>query len=320
MVFEAGEAPRHEVQPESDFSTARFAGSDPAVDDVVIGGAVSVNEAGRTLLLESLPPVAHIRSSAAGDGDRLLTAVLRLFDEATDDRPGSAFAIRQYSQLLLLEVLRCYVDQTLLPSGWLRLLVDERLRPAVDLLHGRPEHAWGLEELARAAAMSRTTFVEQFREAAGVPPLTYLGRWRMLLAQLGGERVQHGVQARYRGVAAAVPRACAPRGRSVPGPVTEISPKGLPTAAGCANGPRDGSPHARNHTPAAVTDGPSAAVEFGMKKNNPRAEGPDDLVFGSQFARAAGSTDSGPKRRRARSAAASTARARASPGSKESWW
>ncbi|NUR57679.1 MAG: AraC family transcriptional regulator [Catenulispora sp.] len=193
VAFEAGPAPRREVQPESDFSTARFADSDPAVDDVFIGGCVTVNEAGRTLLLESLPPMAHIRSRAAGngngngngdgDGDRLFAALLRLFDEATGGRLGSAFAIRQYGQLFLLEALRCYVDQTHLPSGWLRLLVDERLRPAVDLLHGRPEHAWGLEELARAAAMSRTTFAERFREAAGVPPLTYLGRWRMLLAQ-----------------------------------------------------------------------------------------------------------------------------------------
>jgi hypothetical protein len=31
--------------------------------------------------------------------------------------------------------------------------------------------------------MSRTTFTERFRTVAGVPPLTYLNRWRMLLAQ-----------------------------------------------------------------------------------------------------------------------------------------
>ncbi|WP_031466307.1 helix-turn-helix transcriptional regulator [Sciscionella sediminilitoris] len=34
-----------------------------------------------------------------------------------------------------------------------------------------------------AAAMSRTSFAERFRAVAGVPPLTYLTRWRMLLAQ-----------------------------------------------------------------------------------------------------------------------------------------
>ncbi|WP_037900615.1 AraC family transcriptional regulator [Streptomyces sp. NRRL S-350] len=181
VSFQAGAEPRQEVQPESDFSSDRFASADRDADDIVIGGCVDLNEAGRTLLLGSLPPVAHIRPT--GDDDRLLAALLRLFDEATARRLGSAFAIRQYGQLFLLELLRSYVDQAALPPGWLRLLVDERLRPALDLLHGRPGRTWGLEELARAAAMSRTTFAERFREAAGVPPLTYLGRWRMLLAQ-----------------------------------------------------------------------------------------------------------------------------------------
>ncbi|MFF7309073.1 cupin domain-containing protein [Streptomyces sp. NPDC008137] len=181
VAFEAGAEPRQEVQPESDFSTDRFASADRDADDIVIGGSVSLNEAGRTLLLETLPPLAHIKS--AGDDDRLLAALLRLFDEATARRPGSAFAVQQYAQLFLLEVLRSYVDQTALPSSWLRLLVDERLRPALDLLHDCPGRPWGLEELARAAAMSRTTFADRFRQAAGVPPLTYLGRWRMLLAQ-----------------------------------------------------------------------------------------------------------------------------------------
>ena len=31
--------------------------------------------------------------------------------------------------------------------------------------------------------MSRTTFAERFRTVAGIPPLTYLNQWRMLLAR-----------------------------------------------------------------------------------------------------------------------------------------
>jgi AraC-like DNA-binding protein len=31
--------------------------------------------------------------------------------------------------------------------------------------------------------MSRTSFAERFRAVAGMPPLTYLNQWRMLLAQ-----------------------------------------------------------------------------------------------------------------------------------------
>jgi AraC-like DNA-binding protein len=182
VAFEAGDAPRREVQPESDFSAERFATADRATDDVLIGGCINLNEAGRALLLGALPPVAHVRASAAGS-DRLRAALLLVFEEATGDRIGSAFAIRQYSQLVLLEVLRAYVDQAALPSGLLRLLTDERLRPTLELMHADPGRGWGLEELARAAAMSRTSFAERFRTVAGVPPLTYLNHWRMLLAQ-----------------------------------------------------------------------------------------------------------------------------------------
>ncbi|MFF7976317.1 helix-turn-helix domain-containing protein [Streptomyces sp. NPDC007905] len=49
-------------------------------------------------------------------------------------------------------------------------------------MHADPAHPWQPEELARAAAMSRTTFAVRFREAAGVPPLTCLQNWRMSLA------------------------------------------------------------------------------------------------------------------------------------------
>ncbi|HEX2297249.1 MAG TPA: AraC family transcriptional regulator, partial [Pseudonocardiaceae bacterium] len=131
---------------------------------------------------QALPPVGHVRASAAA-ATNLRGTLDRLFDEVTGSAMGRAFAIRQYGQLVLLEVLRAYVDQAELPRGWLRLLTDERLRPAVGLMHAEPGKSWGLEELARAAAMSRTSFAERFRSVAGVPPLTYLNRWRMLLAR-----------------------------------------------------------------------------------------------------------------------------------------
>jgi AraC-like DNA-binding protein len=50
-------------------------------------------------------------------------------------------------------------------------------------MHAEPGRAWRLETLARTVAMSRTAFATRFREVAGIPPLAYLHRWRMLLAQ-----------------------------------------------------------------------------------------------------------------------------------------
>jgi AraC-like DNA-binding protein len=161
-------------------------------DDVLIGGHIDVNRVGTELLVAALPPVVHVRGTGTGASEAtggntaatLRGLIERLYDEVIEDRIGAGFAINQHSQLLVLAVLRAYISQAdELPAGWLRVLADERLRPAVRLMHAEPGKPWRLDELARAAAMSRTSFAERFRDVAGVPPLTYLNRWRMLLAQ-----------------------------------------------------------------------------------------------------------------------------------------
>ncbi|MBB5867417.1 AraC-like DNA-binding protein [Allocatelliglobosispora scoriae] len=176
-----GDGPPRQIEPEVTSLTAELLTADPD-SDLVVGGRVLLNPAGQQLLLQALPPVGHVRASAA-EATRLRAIIGQLVDEVTGDRMGSAFAIRQYTQLLVLEVLRAYVGQTSLPPGRLRVLTDERLRPAVSRMHAEPGRSWKLEELAHASAMSRTSFAERFRQVAGVPPLTYLNGWRMLLAQ-----------------------------------------------------------------------------------------------------------------------------------------
>jgi AraC-like DNA-binding protein len=177
-----GDGPPREVLPHEDDPATRMIGADFGTADVVIGGRVDLDPAGRSLLQQALPPVGHVRAAAPGAAN-MRASLHRLFDEVAHRRMGSGFAIRQYGQLLLLDVLRAYLDQADLPPGWLRLVSDDRLRPALRLMHAEPGAAWGLVELAHAAAMSRTSFAERFRATSGVPPLTYLSRWRMLLAQ-----------------------------------------------------------------------------------------------------------------------------------------
>lgn len=179
----AGDRPPREIDvTTAGYTSIREDDAGCAGADVVLGGHIALNSVGRTLLLRALPPVGHVRASA-GAATHLRAGLDRLLDELTGNRIGSAFAIRQHGQLLLLDMLRAYVDQAELPPGWLRALTDERLHPALGLMHAEPAKRWRLEELALASAMSRTSFATHFRTVAGVPPLTYLNRWRMLLAQ-----------------------------------------------------------------------------------------------------------------------------------------
>ena len=49
-------------------------------------------------------------------------------------------------------------------------------------MHGDPAHRWTLQELARTAGMSRSTFAERFKRLVGSSPMDYLTRWRMGIA------------------------------------------------------------------------------------------------------------------------------------------
>ena len=89
----------------------------------------------------------------------------------------------QLTQLMFVQILREYLQTTTdLPCNWLKAVSDKRLQPALALMHNDPAQNWQLSELARAAAMSRTSFAVYFKSIAGVAPLTYLTQWRMYLA------------------------------------------------------------------------------------------------------------------------------------------
>lgn len=178
----SGGGPSAKVRPDASFDSMALASADLETDDVLVGGWIDVNPAGLALFGAALPGLVHVRAQTL-QGSRLAVLVEQLFVEASSGRLGSAFAIRQNGQLILLEVLRAYLEQEQPPTGWLRLLADEQLAPALRLMHAQPGGSWGLVELAGAAGMSRTSFAERFRTLAGTPPLAYLSRWRMVLAQ-----------------------------------------------------------------------------------------------------------------------------------------
>jgi AraC-like DNA-binding protein len=152
-------------------------------DCIQIGGHVRLDRSSGGLLADVLPPLIHVKAAS------LHATVLRwlldqLVREPAAELPGAALASAQLAQLLFVHILRVHLETSgVLATGWLRAVADQRLAPALRLMHAEPGRSWQLEELAKAAAMSRTTFAHHFKTAAGVPPLTYLTEWRMRLAE-----------------------------------------------------------------------------------------------------------------------------------------
>jgi AraC-like DNA-binding protein len=164
-------------------STNRIARLGDSEDCALIGGHVKLDPASGGLLADVLPPLIHVHAASPR------AAVLRwlldqLVRERAADLPGASLASAQLAQLMFVQILRAHLETSgPLAAGWLRALSDRRLAPALRLMHREPGRAWQLGELAKAAAMSRTTFAHHFKTVAGIAPLAYLTEWRMRLAE-----------------------------------------------------------------------------------------------------------------------------------------
>jgi AraC-like DNA-binding protein len=152
-------------------------------DFLFLGGHVSFDAEHAQLLMDSLPPFAHLPASGTEAGT-LSWLIRRLVTERRALRPGVTFASVQLAQLMFLEILRAFVDSTDdKTANRLRLITNRRLSPALQRIHAEPARAWQLEELAKLTGMSRTAFAVHFKSVAGVAPLAYLTEWRMRLAE-----------------------------------------------------------------------------------------------------------------------------------------
>jgi AraC-like DNA-binding protein len=106
-----------------------------------------------------------------------------LFDEAFAQRAGRGASIERLVEFFTILLLRHTLDTNLVKQGVLAGLADDKLSKAILAMQAKPEHAWTLEELARAANMSRARFALHFHQTVGLTPLDYLTDWRISVAQ-----------------------------------------------------------------------------------------------------------------------------------------
>jgi AraC-like DNA-binding protein len=130
-----------------------------------------------SLLVPLLPRLVHVR------GERRLSILVELVsEESRESRPSREVILARLLEVLLIEALRSTAGLKASP-GLLRGLTDERLAVAIRRMHERPAHTWTVAQLAKEAALSRSTFFERFSRAVGLAPMEYLLGWRMALAK-----------------------------------------------------------------------------------------------------------------------------------------
>lgn len=129
------------------------------------------------LLVSLLPQLVLAR------GERRLNTLVELVtEEARGQRPAREVILAHLLQVLFIEALRSTANVA--PSqGLLRGLADERLAVAIRRMHENPSQSWTVVQLAKEAALSRSTFFERFNQALGMAPMAYLFTWRMAVAK-----------------------------------------------------------------------------------------------------------------------------------------
>jgi len=141
------------------------------------GGYFTFESPDATLLVSLLPALVHVRGV-----ERLSTLVRLVDEESRGARSGSALVLTRLVEILLVEALRANSGKDA-PPGLLRGLADERIANTMRLIHGDPARAWTVEQFAKKAALSRSSFFERFTRAVGLPPMEYLLAWRMAVAK-----------------------------------------------------------------------------------------------------------------------------------------
>ena len=146
-------------------------------------GTVRFETATAHPVLSLLPPLLRVRDLDGRMAGVVQTLIGLITSEVDDPSPGSDILVARLTDVLLVYVLRGYID-SLEPGegGWLGALKDPPVRAALDTIHARPAETLTAEELAQAAGMSRSAFFTHFRGKVGMTPGEYQTRWRIQLA------------------------------------------------------------------------------------------------------------------------------------------
>jgi AraC-like DNA-binding protein len=147
---------------------------------VMLCGAFRLDDEPHWSLLRSLPRLIHIPAADGQLSPDLAYTVTHVAAESTSRQPGAEAVLRRLTEILFIQVLRAWLEHHPQQArGWLLALANPTVGRALGLIHQNPELQWNVNDLAKAVAMSRSTFSAQFSQLVGEPPIRYLTRWRM---------------------------------------------------------------------------------------------------------------------------------------------
>jgi AraC-like DNA-binding protein len=158
-------------------------GDDGPIVAKIVCGFLACDAALFNPLLDNLPPIIKVAAGRDKETYWLGEFIHVARAESGQRRAGSESVLSKLSELMFIEVVRRHLES--IPpeqTGWLAGLRDPFVSKALSLIHARPSFCWTIEDLARESGASRSVLAERFMALVGIPPMQYLGKWRMQIA------------------------------------------------------------------------------------------------------------------------------------------
>ncbi len=164
-----------------DGRSAVTGGDGPATD--IQSGRFAFDHTAAEPLMRLMPPISRIHLNEPQS--RAVRATLDLIaGEAATAGMGAGSIIDRLADVLFVQALRAWCSSEESANiGWIAALRVGPLAAAMQAMHTDLAHPWTVAELARIAAMSRSTFAALFKSVSGEAPLTYLTCWRVYRAK-----------------------------------------------------------------------------------------------------------------------------------------
>lgn len=131
-------------------------------------------------VLEALPsPIIVPLASVHG----LDTFIDVLFSEANLEREGRDAVMNRLLEVILVNVLRHIIAEGHTPPSTLSALADRHLAPVLEYINRNIREDLSVERLAEIAAMSRSSFIQHFKNTFAMAPGEYVQNCRMATAK-----------------------------------------------------------------------------------------------------------------------------------------
>lgn len=178
--------PKDPIPGSTPFSATSAGGAgegEPAC--VTVSGSYFAGLARPHPFLAELPSVILL-PSRVGERSELPLAVGLLGRELGSNRPGGDTVIPHLLDMLVVYILRTYLEQERASGraecGFAGAMRDPAVREAIQAVHRDPAHPWTVAELGERAGLSRAAFSRRFSSLVGRSPLAYVTWWRLTTA------------------------------------------------------------------------------------------------------------------------------------------